>query len=385
MIRAGRFGRILVMALALGAASNARAGEGEAWSVNKSSGEVWMTATGAQQVSLGQQDVLKPGDTIRTGRNGRVLLVRGEETILVSPNSVVGLPTEKKDGLSTTIVQQAGSILLDVEKRNVKHFEVETPYLAAVVKGTQFRVSVDAAGTRIDVIRGQVEVADFRSGQIAQVMPGQVATAFAQGKPGLSLSGTGSFSPIEQGRPRASTIQQIMVPKSGLSAPRHAANGQFRALGHGDAGGARHGVTRISASLGEVRLNFHKVTHGLAHGGSSTPGTARNVADKDTVWASHEAGTTTSSAASGTSGSSSGSSSGNSSGNSSGSSNGSSSGSSYGSSGGNASIATAVNVATGVTAGTISGVTGIVAGVTGSSGANGNGNNGKGHAYGHYK
>jgi hypothetical protein len=379
MIRAGRFGRILAMALALGAASHARAGEREPWSVSKSSGEVWMTTTGAQQVSLGQQDVLKPGDTIRTGRNGRVMLVRGEETILVSPNSVVGLPAENREGLSTTIVQQAGSILLEVEKRNVKHFEVETPYLAAVVKGTQFRVSVDAASTRIDVIRGQVEVADFRSGQIAQVMPGQGATAFAQGKPGLSLSGTGTFSPIEQGRPRASTIQQIMVPKSGLSAPRHAANGQFnRALGHGDAGGARHGVTRISASLGEVRLNFHKVTHGLAHGGSSTPGTARNVADKDTVWASHEAGTTTSSAASGTSGSSSGSSSGNSSGG--------NSGSSYGGNSGNASVATAVNVATGVTAGTISGVTGIVDGVTGNTnGANGNGNNGKGHAYGHYK
>src|SRR5882672_4929999 len=182
MVRAGRFGRILAMALALGAVSNAHAAEGETWSVSKSSGDVWMTTTGAQQVSLGQEEVLKPGDTIRTGRNGRVLLVRGEETILVSPNSVIGLPTEKKDGLSTTIVQQAGSILLDVEKRNVKHFEVETPYLAAVVKGTQFRVSVNATNTRIDVIRGQVEVADFRSGQIAQVLPGQVATAFAQGK-----------------------------------------------------------------------------------------------------------------------------------------------------------------------------------------------------------
>jgi hypothetical protein len=276
MIRAGRFGRILAMALALGAASHARAGEGEPWSVSKSSGEVWMTTTGAQQVSLGQQDVLKPGDTIRTGRNGRVMLVRGEETILVSPNSVVGLPAKNSEGLSTTIVQQAGSILLDVERRNVKHFEVETPYLAAVVKGTQFRVSVNAASTRIDVIRGQVEVADFRSGQVAQVMPGQVATAFAHGKPGLSLSGTGAFSPIEQGRPRASTIRQIMVPKSGLSGPRHAANGQFnRVLGHGDAiaarvnpsgslqphsdaGGARYGVARISASLGKVTLNFHK-------------------------------------------------------------------------------------------------------------------------------
>ena len=381
MIRAGGFGRILAMALALGAASNARAAEAEAWSVSKSSGEVWLTTTGAQQVSLGQEEVLKPGDTIRTGRNGRVLLVRGAETILVAPNSVIGLPTEKKDGLSTTIVQQAGSILLEVEKRNVKHFEVETPYLAAVVKGTQFRVSVNAGSARIDVIRGQVEVADFRSGQIAQVMPGQVATAFAQGKPGLSLSGSGTFSPIEQGRPRASTIERIMIPKTGLSAPRHAANGQInRALGHGNHAAARinpgHSATRISASLGEVRLNFHKVTHGLAHGGNSTPGTARNVADKDTVWASREAGTTTSSA-SGTGGSSNGGTGGSSNGGNSGSSNGSSNGSSSG----NSSSATAVNVATGVTAGTVSGVTGTVAGVTGLLG-NGNG---KGHAYGHYK
>jgi hypothetical protein len=171
MIRAGGFGRILAMALALGAASIAHAGDGEAWSVSKSSGEVWMTTTGAQTVSLSQQDILKPGDTIRTGRNGRAL--------------PIGLPIESKDGLSTTIVQQAGSILLEVEKRNVKHFEVETPYLAAVVKGTQFRVSVNAGSTSIEVIRGQVEVADFRSGQVAQVMPGQLATASAHGKAGL--------------------------------------------------------------------------------------------------------------------------------------------------------------------------------------------------------
>jgi hypothetical protein len=282
------------MVLVIGAGSSALAADEGTWSVGKSSGEVWMTTTDARQVSLSQEEVLKPGDTIRTGRNGRVLLVRGEETILVSPNSVIGLPTEKKDGLSTTIVQQAGSILLEVEKRNVKHFEVETPYLAAVVKGTQFSVTVSTAGTSISVIRGQVEVADFRSGQIAQIMPGQVATASAHGKAGLSLSGSGTFSPIEQGRPRASTIERIMVPKSGFSAPRHAANGLDRGLGHG--------VTRISASLGEVRLNFHKVTHGLAHGAIATHGSARGAynsaasraANTDTVWTSREASATNS-------------------------------------------------------------------------------------------
>src|SRR5712671_2721902 len=378
MTRSGGFGRILAMALALGAASIAHAGDGEAWSVSKSSGEVWMITTGAQTVSLSQQDVLKPGDTIRTGRNGRILLVRGAETILVSPNSVIGLPTENKDGLSTTIVQQAGSILLEVEKRNVKHFEVETPYLAAVVKGTQFRVSVDAGSARIDVIRGQVEVADFRSGQIAQVLPGQVATASAQGKPGLSLSGSGAFSPIEQGWPRASTIERIMVPKTGLSAPRHAANGQFnRALGHGNHAAARinssshaslqpgHGATRISASLGEVRLNFHKVTHGLAHGAISRPGSARSAANKDTVWTSREAGPTAGA------------------------------GNGLGQASSNDDGGSSANVATGVSAVTIAAVTGPGnsngdgngnGNANGNANGNGNGNaNGNGLAKGHNK
>ncbi|HWX27470.1 MAG TPA: FecR family protein [Steroidobacteraceae bacterium] len=303
MFQFGVLRRILTTALVLAAASSACTAEEGAWSVGKSSGEVWITTTGAEQVSLKQEEALKPGDIIRTGRNGRVLLVRGEETILISPNSVIGLPTEKKDGLSTTIVQQAGSILLEVEKRNVKHFEVETPYLAAVVKGTQFSVTVNAASTSVEVRRGQVEVSDFKSGQIAQVMPGQVATAFTNGKPGLSLSGSGTFNPIGQGKPRASSIERVPVPKTGLSAPGNAANGKLiHALGQigavkmgaatlkppqasGDTPGRPKGA-RIAAALGEVRLNFQKVTHGLAHG-AIAPGSAKTA--KDTVWSDAKA------------------------------------------------------------------------------------------------
>ena len=218
--------RVLATAFVLATASAAFAADGGDWTVHKSSGEVWLTGSDVQQASLKQEDVLKPGDTVRTGRTGRVLLKRGDEMILVSPNSVVGVPAEKKDGLSTTIKQQAGSILLDVEKRNVKHFEVETPYLAAVVKGTQFRVTVNAGKTTVDVVRGQVEVADFKSGQIAQVMAGQHATAFANGKPGLSLGGSGTFAPIEQGKPRAPSVERVPVPRGGFAAIRHATNGQ---------------------------------------------------------------------------------------------------------------------------------------------------------------
>src|SRR6185437_1586060 len=267
---------VLALAMLLTVSFGALAAEGGVWSVSKSSGEVWISATGAAPASLTEQVTLNAGDTIRTGPNGRVLLMRGEETILISPNSVIGLPTDKKDGMSTTILQQAGSILLEVEKRNVKHFEVETPYLAAVVKGTHFSVTVNAASTSVNVERGQVEVSDFKTGQIAQILQGQTATSFAHGKQGLSLTGTGTFNPIEQGKPRPSSIERIPVPKGGLPAPHnnagdgkviHALNGHasFDKLASAptETHSAKGNVVHLSTALGEVHLNVGKATHGL--------------------------------------------------------------------------------------------------------------------------
>jgi hypothetical protein len=288
--------------------------------------------------------------------------------------------------MSTTIQQQAGSILLEVEKRNVKHFEVETPYLAAVVKGTHFRVSVNAASTSVEVSRGKVEVSDFRTGQIAQVTPGQVATSFTRGKSGLTLSGAGPFKPIEQGKPRASSIERVPVPKGGLAAPSNGAKGYItHALAHISPTGAQHqqlaaqapraGAVRISTAIGEIRLNVQKATHGLAHG--SVPPASINGAHAKgsyaTIWSD------TQSSGRGNSGQA-------------GSNN----------AGGNAAAAAAATSAS-----TISGVAASVAAVTAagsdsgngngngnaatgngkgnsqSAGNNGNGNNGNGNGYGH--
>jgi FecR-like protein len=196
------------------------------WHVRKSSGDVWITTSGVQQASLTDESTLKPGEYIRTGQTGRAELVHGEESILISPNSVIGIPGEKKEGLSTRIIQQAGSILLEVEKRKVKHFEVETPYLAALVKGTQFRVSIDKNDTHVEVVRGEVEVSDFKSGQYVLVQPGQTAKVSAQGPGGLSVSGSGTLSPIQRGSPRKSSVNSVPVPQQGLSAPESASNGQ---------------------------------------------------------------------------------------------------------------------------------------------------------------
>jgi hypothetical protein len=119
------------------------------------------------------------------------------------------------------------------------------------------------------------------------VMAGQHATAFANGKSGLSLGGSGTFSPIEHGKPRASSIERVPVPRGGLTAIRHATNAQsIQPSRNASAHPARPGVTRISSSIGEVRVNFHRVTNGLAHGATSPSGAARGVTDtsSNTVW-----------------------------------------------------------------------------------------------------
>jgi hypothetical protein len=285
--------RAITAAFALVIASSAFAADDGSWSVKKSSGEVWMGTSGVQQASVKTDEVLKAGDTIRTGRNGRVLLVRGEESILIAPNSVVGLPAEKKEGLATTITQQAGSILLEVEKKNVKHFEVETPYLAAVVKGTQFRVTVNASGASVDVVRGQVEVSDHRSGQIAQVTAGQHASTLSHGNAGLTLGGTGTLQPIQHGQPRASSIDRVPVPRHGLSAPDRPRSAALQPHHRNSVSIQRHSATRITSALGEVRLNVHRVTHGLARNSGAPQGVRSASRDGATVWSSGDSGSGT--------------------------------------------------------------------------------------------
>ena len=219
---------LLALVIAVGAGSEA-IGQEQGWRVSKSSGDAWITTTGAQPVSLSDEAVLKPGDSIRTGQNGRVLLARGAETLLITANSVVGIPAARKEGsAATTILQQAGAILLDVEKKNVQHFEVETPYLAAVVKGTQFRVTVNNTGSHVDVIRGQVQVTDYRSGQYALVNRDQVASVSTQGQAGLSLSGLGNLMPVQQGMPRQSSVAPIAIPRDGFLAPTRTPGPQFQ-------------------------------------------------------------------------------------------------------------------------------------------------------------
>lgn len=276
------FVRLLLAWVALTATGEfARADE---WQVAKATGEVWITSATAQSVSLTTSSVLRPGEKIQTGKNGRVLLTRGAETILIAPNSLIGLPAPQAPDRTTTILQQAGSIVLEVEKRNVEHFAVETPFLAAVVKGTRFKVHVGQNGADVRVLSGSVNVSSFKSGQFALVSAGQEARVAAFGRGNLTLGGSGPIGPVLKGAPRNPALQRVPVPTKGFSPPRAASLGPAPVVVPSNIV-KLDGQVRIVAPIGAGKLNIQKLTNGLARSGDSArAGRHRQRSQDSTVW-----------------------------------------------------------------------------------------------------
>ena len=222
------------------------------WSVARSSGDVAIVRDGVQHISLQNAGTIRPGDKVMTGGNGRLMLVRGEETVTIAPNTVLIVPEQPSHGKRTTLLQSVGKVVFEVEKRNVQHFEVETPFLAAVVKGTKFTVDVGASGSSVSVERGAVEVFDFDTGEFAMVRPGE--RAFTVNKPGRGLSLSGGQGPkaIERRAPRKSLLDPGNRGSREASAPKAKAKLVKTTAG-----------LRLDAPIGAVKLDVAAATKGL--------------------------------------------------------------------------------------------------------------------------
>lgn len=177
-------GLAIAAAVVLGCAAPALAAP---WAVQRATGEVTITAPGAQTISIKSRTELPNGATVRTGKTGRMLLVRGTETMTVGPSAVLTVPGDNIFGF-TKVLQKAGQVEFEVDTRGSVHFAVQTAYLAALVKGTKFVVRVKATGADVTVSRGRVGVTDNATGRSIDILPGQTATT-SRAHPGLTLSG----------------------------------------------------------------------------------------------------------------------------------------------------------------------------------------------------
>ena len=193
---------LAVSFLALGGAASA-----EDWHVVQSSGDVWVTSNAAEPVALTSTTALTDGTTIVTGAAGRAMLARGEQTMLVGPNSVATVPEASQQGF-VTILERSGRIEFDVDRQKDPHFAVETPFLAAVVKGTHFVVDVDPDSANVSVDRGLVQVTDLATGEVADTPAGQGAR-MSGANAHLSIFGSGTLAAVTQGSPRAPLVERL--------------------------------------------------------------------------------------------------------------------------------------------------------------------------------
>lgn len=127
-------------------------------------GKVW--------VQLGRGDVVPDDRVIRTQADGRVTFVRDTESIEVGPSSQIQI-FDKSGRRYTTVRQFYGTVEIEAEVQNVQHFGVRTPYLAAVVKGTKFKVSSDGDSSAVAVRRGKVAVENFETNETVLLTAGQ--------------------------------------------------------------------------------------------------------------------------------------------------------------------------------------------------------------------
>lgn len=164
---------------------NPAVGLADDWAISKLRGGAAMLV-GETWRPLHRGDVISDDRAVQTLEGGRMTLVRGEETIELGPRTAIRI--QDRDGRQYTVVKQYfGSVAVEAEVRNVEHFAVETPHLAAVVKGTRFTVHSDEAGAEVSVQRGRVAVEDSDTGESTVLEVGESVSTGAEGD-GLELA-----------------------------------------------------------------------------------------------------------------------------------------------------------------------------------------------------
>jgi hypothetical protein len=143
------------------------------WVVTQLSGSAQVVHPGLQPASVKVNSQLAPGDTLLTGTTGRATLVRGGDYILVAPRSELRLPSAAQPTGFTRVIQNLGTLLFKVQHTGIPHFAVDTPMLAAVVKGTTFTVVVDQQRSAVQVIQGVVQVSAIDGGMSRMVEGGR--------------------------------------------------------------------------------------------------------------------------------------------------------------------------------------------------------------------
>jgi hypothetical protein len=233
----------------------ARAEAAPPWTVSEVSGDVRLSENGRTRPAT-KGLLLGSGAVIATAPGARAVLVRGQEFVVISPGSRLRLPAAESPNRIVQMIQEFGSALFKIEKKSTPHFGVQTPYLAAVVKGTTFTVTVGAEDARVRVTEGAVEVSTLDGGAADLLTPGSLAMVGKSDLYRLTVEGKGAKELRSGAAPAGAPVAgAVTVP-----APNQAS------IAKGDNRSARAETVRIVKVIGERSMSLGKATDGLVEG-----------------------------------------------------------------------------------------------------------------------
>lgn len=209
----------LLAAFSLSAASAAHADD---WTAARLRGTVLELVNGAWQ-PVHRNDVVPDETVIRTVANGYVDFTRGAETVSMNPDTQIRILDKGGAKPFTTVEQAFGTVAVEAEVENVQHFAVQTPYLAAVVKGTRFTVTADGKGASVSVQRGHVEVDDKANKTHVTISIGQSARTGADTSNKLQVSGEGELPVVLSANGLPESVNDLQGTAADLEAAAKAA------------------------------------------------------------------------------------------------------------------------------------------------------------------
>ena len=252
------------------------------WTISEASGRVVIRDSAGDHAGA-RGATVPAGATVMTGTTGRAILVRGQDFVTLSANARMRLPGAAQAGGLFQMIQEWGNALFRIEHRKDPHFGVQAPYLAAVVKGTTFSVTVTREGSSVQVIEGAVEAATADGGAHELVRPGAVASVMASDRFRLTVQGQNAHSIDSPARGRAGSSAPVAPPApNGASA----GSGDRNDAGAVDTTGSSYddiawqqvANSVVAAPIEAKPADLGKITDGLVSGKSNGTAVASAVA-----------------------------------------------------------------------------------------------------------
>ena len=213
---------LVAVVLSSGAVSAARA---EHITITRMSGSVTVLADGSKVDARVGASLATPL-RIETASDGSLHIEQESSALDIGPNSVVVLPQTAPTSKWERIRQEVGRVLYSVKPRKTRSFEVETPYLVSVVKGTTFSVAIDERSATVALLEGSVELSSPEIDQPLLLKPNQSARR-AAGERSIAVT---TLDTSTRPQARAGSVRSPLAPASAEVDPRRSIQSDLREI-----------------------------------------------------------------------------------------------------------------------------------------------------------